>query len=79
MYYTLQYNNGSGWETYPTSGITKTSNGTVDFRLWDGINASVISTATVAASSLPSSPSSSSSCKKRNLKRKEDVYNVGHF
>ena len=46
--YTLQYNNGSGWETYPTSGITKTSNGTVDFRLWDGINASVISTATVA-------------------------------
>ena len=46
--YTLQYNNGSDWATYPTSGITKTSNGTVDFRLWDGINASVISTATVA-------------------------------
>ena len=46
--YTLQYNNGSGWETYPTSGITKTSNGTVDFRLWDGVNASVTSTATVA-------------------------------
>ncbi len=45
--YTLQYNNGNGWSTYPSSGITRTSNGNVYFRLWDGVNAGDTATATV--------------------------------
>ncbi len=56
--YTLQYNNGNGWATYPSSGITRTSNGNVYFRLWDGVNAGDTATATVGNidKSTPSNP-----------------------
>ncbi len=36
--YTLQYNNGTTWVTYPEAGVTLTKNGSVDFRLFDGTN-----------------------------------------